>query len=74
MTQKGTIKAPELERDLTFDERATWGECPVCHASHGEYCHAEFGTHLGSQLKTGEGAHLGRLQSAPSKIKIIEIK
>jgi hypothetical protein len=62
-------------RELTFDERATWGNCLVCGAEHGEWCHAEIGVQLGStigggRLKTGQGAHMGRIQAAPHKVKL----
>jgi hypothetical protein len=35
------------ERVLTFEERATWGEGPVCHAPDGEHCYPEVGLQLG---------------------------
>lgn len=62
------------ERELSFDERARWGECPVCKAPDTEPCRAEVGIQLGtkldgSQLKTGEGAHLARLQRAPYRVR-----
>lgn len=57
-------------RELSFDERCKWGECPACHAKHGEYCDADIGAQLGvradgRRMRTGEGAHMGRLQRAP---------
>lgn len=55
-------------RELTYDERATFGECRVCGAKHGQWCNGNFGIQLGMSL-TGKpvehGVHLGRLQSAP---------
>lgn len=62
-------------RDTTYEERATWGECPVCHAAHGEWCHAEIGLQLGvkvggGRMQTGEGAHLGRLRNAPMRVRL----
>ena len=65
-----------LTKELTFEERATWGECPVCKAEHGHWCHAEIGFQLGIKLnygrmQTGEGAHLGRLQRAPHHVKLV---
>lgn len=62
-------------RELTYDERAKWGECSVCHAPDGEYCYAAVGLQLGiradgRRMQDGDGAHLGRLQNAPMKVKI----
>jgi hypothetical protein len=53
--------------ELTFEERATFGDCPVCFAKHGQPCHPEYGIHLGTNVH-GEhttGVHLGRLNNAP---------
>lgn len=62
------------ERDLSFDEQARWGECPVCKAADGEYCIADMGIQLGVRLdgrrmRDGEGAHLARLQKAPYRVR-----
>ena len=62
--------------ELTYEQRATWGECPTCKAQSGEWCHAEIGMQLGvkvdgSRMKTGEGSHLSRLQSAPIRAKLV---
>lgn len=64
------------EKELTFDERAVWGECPVCHAPDLTPCFADVGVQLGthpdgSRMKDGEGAHLGRLQAAPKRTKVV---
>lgn len=61
-------------RALTFDERIRWGSCPVCGVQDGQYCHGDVGVPMGlkvdgSRLKTGEGVHLGRLQSAPLHVR-----
>ncbi len=61
------------KREATFETRARWGECPVCGAGHGDWCNAEVGIHIGrkadgSCLKTGEGAHMARLQNAPMEV------
>ena len=61
-------------RELSFDDRARWGECPVCHAPHGTFCYADVGIQLGQRvdgrpMKDGEGAHLGRLQNAPHRVR-----
>ena len=66
------------ERELTFDERMKWGNCPVCEAADGEYCHAAVGIQLGRRvdgktMKDGEGAHLARLNKAPSKVREVAI-
>lgn len=62
--------------ELTYEQRATWGDCAVCKATHGEWCHAEIGVQLGqkvdgSRMKTGQGAHLARLQNAPLRAKLV---
>lgn len=54
----------------------TWGECPVCHAKHGEACRAEVGVHFGvkadgSAMQTGEGAHMVRLSNAPRRVQLV---
>lgn len=63
-------------RETTIAERLTWGECPVCHAQPGEFCHADVGLQLGvrgdgSRMKDGEGAHVARLQRAPLKVRLV---
>jgi hypothetical protein len=59
-------------RDLTYEERATWGTCPVCGAADGVPCDGYVGIPLG-RTATGEppkdGVHLGRLQNAPRAIE-----
>ena len=50
---------PKDRQELTYDERATWGQCPACHAQHGEWCHDA------QQSATRKGVHLGRLTAAP---------
>lgn len=62
------------ERDLSFDERSRWGECPVCKAPDGEHCRADVGVQLGhkpdgSRMRDGEGTHLARLQAAPHRVR-----
>lgn len=60
------------KRELSFQERATWGECPVCKAEDGEPCHPEIGFALGLNVDGSPpayGAHLGRLQRAPLQVK-----
>lgn len=61
-------------RELSYEERATWGTCKVCRATHGQWCHAEVGAQLGvrvdgRRMQTGEGAHLARLQNAPDRVR-----
>lgn len=65
--------------ELTYDERATWGKCPVCDAPEGEWCHAEVGFQVGirvdgTRMQTGQGAHLARLQRAPQEVSDVEAK
>jgi hypothetical protein len=67
------------ERELTTAERMVYGECPVCHAPDGEPCFAEVGLQLGRKangmpMQTGEGAHLGRLQAAPKRIREVPVQ
>ncbi len=67
-------KDPLAPRELTYAERATWGECPVCHAPHGEWCNGEVGIPLGRTLSgnlPSDGVHLGRLQRAPARVKVV---
>lgn len=63
------------EREATYEERATWGDCPVCHAGHGEWCRATgipLGVKVGGAMPVqGDGAHLGRLQRAPKFVKLV---
>ncbi len=59
---------------LTYEERAKWGKCPVCEAEPGKYCDGEIGWSLGKNIhgETPEGgAHLGRLNAAPS-VRVIK--
>ena len=59
--------------NLTYDERAAWGTCPVCRAEHGERCSSAFGIPLGQSAAGGppeNGVHLGRLQAAPWRVRI----
>ncbi len=56
------------ERELSFEERATWGRCPVCSAPHGEPCDAKVGrmaTNVEHNKLLVTGAHYGRLANAP---------
>lgn len=45
--------------ELSYEERATWGVCPTCHATPGEWCVDV------QQSPQRQGVHLGRLQQAP---------
>jgi hypothetical protein len=44
-----------IVKKLTYEERATWGVCPVCNASAGDQC-------------KGGGPHIARLINAPQQI------
>lgn len=48
-------------RRLSWEERRTWGECPVCRAPHGEPCSSD----LVEGAKSPAGAHIARLAVAP---------
>ena len=61
-------------RELSFEERCRWGTCPACSAPHGTACRASVGIQLGTRvdgrkLQDGEGAHLGRLNRAPLRVR-----
>lgn len=70
--------APEKHRlelrELTYDERATWGTCLVCRANDGEWCNSAMGIALGS-TPTGRpperGVHLARLNAAPQRVRLV---
>lgn len=67
---------PGVATELSYNERATWGTCSVCGALHGQWCHSEVGIHLGqkasgSNLGTGEGVHMARIQAAPLAVKVV---
>lgn len=67
---------PREPRDLTFEEKSTWGECPVCKAEHGAPCHPEVGIQLGHRvdgrpMQRGDGAHLARLNAAPKAVRLV---
>ncbi len=61
-------------RDTTPEERMTWGECPVCHAKHGEACNGAvgipFGRNVHGQVPT-EGVHVARIQNAPRRVRMV---
>ena len=64
------------ERELSYEERAVWGTCPVCQADPGQECDPDQGVPLGWTASGGitDGrAHLGRLRLAPRKVKLIPI-
>jgi len=60
-------------RETTFEERATWGKCPVCGAGQGEWGLSTVGFSLGV-IPDGKGVHLGRLQNAPQLVKLVVVK
>jgi hypothetical protein len=64
------------ERELTVAERMVWGVCPICKAADEEPCRADVGLQLGvradgSRMRDGDGAHLGRLQAAPFRVRLV---
>lgn len=63
--------------ELSHNDRATWGICPVCDAKHGDPCNQNVGIHLGRNAK-GEippgGAHLARLQAAPNAVRVSPVR
>lgn len=59
-------------RELTYEQRATWGKCPVCLAPHGERCNGVGSPQLGHSVNGGpihQGVHLGRIQRAPIRVR-----
>ena len=63
-------------RESTQEERMTWGTCPVCDAKHGEPCRPEMGFPLGLNIlgeRPSEGAHMGRLQAAPRRVRLVAV-
>lgn len=66
----------EVVRELTSAERMKYGDCPVCHAKHGQPCDANIGIPLGMSVNGQpplDGAHLGRLQRAPVRVREIPV-
>ena len=60
-------------RELTYEERATWGTCPVCGAEDGQPCDGHVGLAMGLNVNgepPKDGVHLGRLQRAPFEIEV----
>jgi len=57
---------PSKSEELTYDERATWGTCPICNATPGQWCDGEIGLRFGGQIPH-HGVHIARLQAAPTK-------
>lgn len=59
-------------RELSYEERAKWGDCPWCGAKDGEACRPEIGFVLGRTVDgkpPTDGVHLGRLQRAPMRVR-----
>lgn len=54
-------------RELSVHERHTWGECPICHAKHGEECE-EPGAPPGQK-----GSHVKRLERAPLRVREVAV-
>lgn len=64
------------ERELTYEERATYGVCPVCKAADGEWCDGNIGIPLGRTVSGGlpaNGVHLGRISMAPTRVREVPI-
>jgi hypothetical protein len=58
---------------LTTEERATWSECPICMAPHGQPCAMMPGdeaTFPAAVDRIGYGAHAARLFNAPQTAAI----
>ena len=66
-------------RETTYEERATWGTCPICGAEPGEWCEPAGTPSLGIPVgggrhEKGDGVHMARLTNAPRHIRIVEGK
>jgi len=62
-------------RELTFDERALWGTCPVCKAGPGTWCDLNVGILAALNMcQETRGAHLGRLQAAPLRVRVEAVR
>jgi hypothetical protein len=60
-----------VKRQLTYDERAVWGTCPICGAEMGQPCDGSIGYYVGClPNKSQGGAHMGRLQAAPFEVEV----
>lgn len=61
----------ERIRELSFEERARWGECPVCHVKDGQACNwtIEGELSLYYPYTTGPNAHYARVHNAPREVK-----
>jgi hypothetical protein len=54
-------------KHLTYEERATWANCPICEALHGELCAVLADDEAGYRdSELGPGVHIGRLVNAPT--------
>lgn len=56
-------------RALNHEERARWGECPVCRAEHGVACDYRVDIPLDGSWEEAGGAHLARLEAAPFQVR-----
>lgn len=65
-------------KTLTFNERATWGDCPDCGAKDGQWCRADTAgivyTAFGQAVKVGEFAHTKRITASPERVRLVPIK
>ena len=60
--------------ELAYEQRATWGECPVCKAPHGKACSRDIGIPMGLNVngEIPEGScHWGRLTRAPFRVRMV---
>lgn len=70
------MRMRDVERDTTDEERMAWGECPVCHAEHGERCSPNVGIPLGRNIHgrpPTEGVHLARMREAPMRVRLVPV-
>jgi hypothetical protein len=63
----------ERFKDLNYEERATWGECPVCEAPDGAPClnTPEPGKEKPDPHSHTLRVHFDRLRAAPTRVRIV---
>lgn len=73
MSDQLTVPLREGMHALTWNQRITWGRCPVCNAQPGERCHSDVGISMGVSATGGppvDGVHVGRLSAAPARVRV----
>lgn len=58
-------------RPATFEERATWGNCPVCGAKSGQRCLTKNATIVAENKDNW--AHFERIDKAPTSVRLVTV-